>query len=430
MDTADYSQLLSQFSNLAMALGIGLLVGSERGWHHRGHSDGGRVAGVRTFTLLALLGGVVAVLAQALAPGQAALICALVFIPLGLLLTAGYVQESRRDGDVSITTGVAAMATYWLGTMPAFDLILPAAASAVLLALLLHLKDTLHRWIQVMDRQELTGTLQFLVVSVVVLPLLPDEGFGPWEALNPWRLWWMVVLVSGLSLTGYFAMRLAGPRRGVLLTSLAGGIASSTAVTVSLSRLHQVESCRSRVVSAGILIACSAMFSRVLVVIFVLQRELLLLAVLPLGGGMLLLLGAALWRLREPEQGTAQPPTVRNPFQLLPALQFGALLAVVVVAVEALLDWFGEGGLYLLSVVTGIADVDPIVLSLAPKAGSALAADLVVLCICLAAATNTVMKGVYCRALGGAELGNRVLLPTIACAVLVIGLAIAVTAPG
>jgi uncharacterized membrane protein (DUF4010 family) len=321
------------------------------------------------------------------------------------------------------------MATYWLGAMPAFDLTLPAAASAVLLALLLHLKDTLHRWIEVLDRQELTGTLQFLVVSVVVLPLLPDQGFGPWEALNPWRLWWMVVLVSGLSLTGYFAMRLAGPRRGILVTSLAGGIASSTAVTVSLSRLRQRDS-GSRVVSAGILIACSTMFSRVLLVIFVLQRELLLPALLPLGGGMLLLLGAALWRLRGPEEGGARTPTVRNPFQLLPALQFGALLAVVVVAVEALLDWFGEEGLYLLSVVTGIADVDPIVLSLAPMAGAALATDLVVLCICLAAATNTVMKGVYCRALGGAELGNRVLPPTIACAVLVIGLAIAITALG
>lgn len=429
METADYSQLLGQFSSLAIALGIGLLVGSERGWHHRGHSEGGRVAGIRTFTLLALLGGVVAVVAQALLPGQAALICALVFIPLGLLLTAGYVQESRRDGDVSITTAVAAMATYWLGAMPAFDLTLPAAASAVLLALLLHLKDTLHRWIEVLDRQELTGTLQFLVVSVVVLPLLPDQGFGPWEALNPWRLWWMVVLVSGLSLTGYFAMRLAGPRRGILVTSLAGGIASSTAVTVSLSRLHQRGS-GSRVVSAGILIACSTMFSRVLLVIFVLQRELLLPALLPLGGGMLLLLGAALWRLRGPEEGGAQPPTVRNPFQLLPALQFGALLAVVVVAVEALLDWFGEEGLYLLSVVTGIADVDPIVLSLTPKAGAALATNVVVLCICLAAATNTVMKGIYCRALGGAELGNRVLIPTIACALLVIGLGTAVTVLG
>ena len=239
----------------------------------------------------------------------------------------------------------------------------------------------------------------------------------------------MVVLVSGLSLTGYFAMRLAGPRRGILVTSLAGGIASSTAVTVSLSRLHQRGS-GSRVVSAGILIACSTMFSRVLVVIFVLQRELLLPALLPLGGGMLLLLGAALWRLRGPEEGGTRPPTVRNPFQLLPALQFGALLAVVVVAVEALLDWFGEEGLYLLSIVTGVADVDPIVLSLAPKAGTALATDLVVLCICLAAATNTVMKGIYCRALGGAELGNRVLIPTIACALLVIGLGTAVTVLG
>ncbi|MDO8860098.1 MgtC/SapB family protein [Haliea sp. E1-2-M8] len=427
METADYSHLLSQFSSLAMALGIGLLVGSERGWHHRGHSEGGRVAGIRTFTLVALLGGVVAVVAQALVPGRAALICALVFIPLGLLLTAGYVQESRRDGDVSITTAVAAMATYWLGTMPAFALALPAAASAVLLTLLLHQKETLHRWVEVLDRQELTGTLQFLVVSVVVLPLLPDQDFGPWGALNPWRLWWMVVLISGLSLAGYFAMRLAGTRRGILVTSLAGGLASSTAVTISLSRLHQHDS-QTRLLSAGILIACSTMFSRVLVVIFVLKRELLLPALLPLGGGMLLLLGVALWQLRHSGEGEVKPPNVSNPFQLLPALQFGALLAVVMVAVEGLLDWFGEQGLYLLSIVTGIADVDPIVLSLAPKADAELSTALVLMCVCLAAATNTVMKGIYCRILGGAKLGNRVLLPAIACATFVIGLAAAVTA--
>ncbi|MFO7551222.1 MAG: MgtC/SapB family protein [Haliea sp.] len=429
MDLTDYSQLLGQFSSLGIALGIGLLVGSERGWHHRGHSEGGRVAGIRTFTLLALLGAVVAVVSTALVPQQAALICALVFIPLGLLLAAGYVQESRRDGDVSITTAVAAMATYWLGAMPAFDLALPAAASAVLLALLLHLKETLHHWVEVLDRQELTGTLQFLVVSVVVLPLLPDQDFGPWGAINPWRLWWMVVLISGLSLLGYFAMRLVGPRRGILVTSLAGGLASSTAVTVSLSRLHQHDS-QTRALTAGILVACSTMFSRVLVVIFVLKRDLLLPALLPLGGGMLMLLGMALWHLRHPEKGEVKQPTVSNPFQLLPALQFGALLAVVMVAVEGLLEWFGEQGLYLLSILTGVADVDPIVLSLAPKADAQLSAGLVLICICLAAATNTVMKGVYCRILGGAKLGNQVLLPTIACAVLVIALAAAVTTLG
>lgn len=426
METADYSHLLSQFSTLATALGIGLLVGSERGWHHRAHSEGGRVAGIRTFTLLGLLGGVVALVSRALAPEQAALVCALVFIPLGLLLTAGYFQESRRDGDVSITTAVAAMATYWLGAMPAFDLALPAAASAVLLALLLHLKETLHRWIEVLDRQELTGTLQFLVVSVVVLPLLPDQDFGPWAALNPWRLWWMVVLISGLSLAGYFAMCWVGPRRGILATSLAGGIASSTAVTISLSRLHQDDS-QTRTLSAGILVACSTMFARVLVVVFVLQRELLLPALLPLGGGMLLLLGTALWHLRYPQEGEVRQPTVSNPFQLLPALQFGALLAVVMVAVEGLLDWFGEQGLYLLSIITGIADVDPIVLSLAPKAEAELSASLVLLCICLAAASNTVMKGFYCRMLGGAKLGNQVLLPNIASAALIVGLAAAIT---
>ncbi|MEA3301372.1 MAG: MgtC/SapB family protein [Pseudomonadota bacterium] len=424
MDT-EYSLLLAHFTHIGIAIALGLLVGSERGWHERGLAEGSRVAGIRTFTLVALLGAVVAAGASGLPLFQRWLVSALVFLPVALLLVVGFLQSSRHDGNVSITGEIAAMLTYWLGVLPAFDLALPAAASAVIVALLLHLKETLHRLLTTLDHSELLGTLQFLLASLVLLPLLPNQGFGPWGALNPYQLWWMVVLISGLSLVGYFAMRLAGPRTGVLATSLTGGLVSSTAVTLSLSRLHG-DLKDTPTVAAGILLACATMFARIMVVIAALRLDLLPALAIPAGAGLAILLLAA-WRQWRRGSGpvAGAGPQVRNPFQLVPALQFAALLGVVMFAAEALGHWLGQAGLYALSLFTGLADVDAIVLSLAPKAGTELGPGVVVLCVAIAAATNTVMKGVYCRIIAGPALGWRVLVPAVASALTVVLAALA-----
>lgn len=421
----EYSLLLDHFANIGLALALGLLVGSERGWRERGQAEGTRVAGIRTFTLVALLGAVVAAGAGALPLLHRWLISSLVFLPLALLLIVGFHQSAQHNGNVSITSSTAALLTYWLGVLPAFDMALPAAACAVVIALLLHLKETLHRLLTVLDEGELLGALQFLLVSVVFLPLLPNRGFGPWQALNPYQLWWMVVLISGLSLLGYFAMRISGPRKGVLLTSLTGGLVSSTAVTLSLSRMH-AEIRNPSMVAAGILLACATMFARVLVVVAVLNTDLLMPLLLPIGIGIVTLLvaGWLLWRTGD-HSSAGNNPEVHNPFQLIPALQFAALLALVMLAAEALQHWFGTSGLYALSVFTGLADVDAIVLSLSPKAGGDLAQTVVVLCITLAAATNTVMKGLYCRVIAGPEVGWKVLGPTLLSAALVLAAALA-----
>lgn len=412
---ADHTLLLQHFSNLAIALALGLLIGSERGWHERERSKGRRVAGVRTFSLLALLGGAIASAVTDLPEYQRWLICALVFLPVSAMLIAGYCWSVLKDDDVGLTTEVAAMLTFWLGVLPAFGYALPAAATAVVVALLLHLKSQIHRVLAAMNQQELVGTLQFLLVSLVVLPLLPDENFGPWGALNPYHLWWMVVLISGLSLIGYFANRLFGQRKGILITALAGGLASSTALTLSLSRM-QKDINNAPMLACGILLACAAMFLRVLVVVLVLKRELLpgLLPALLLACACLLVPAWWYWRHSKKAPATSQEFTVKNPFQLIPALQFGLLLALVMVGSEALQEWLGNAGLYLLSLVTGITDVDAIVLSLGPRAGDSLPLQLVVLCIALAAGSNTFMKAVYCRWIGGAELGWKVMLPALA----------------
>jgi len=414
-----------------MALALGMLVGSERGWRGRALAEGTRVAGIRTFALIGLFGGLIGVAGTELPLAQRWLMSGLAFLPVSALLIAGYARNARAGIDVSITTEVAAMMTFWLGTLPAFGLPLPAAASAVVLALVLHLKDRLHHWLQRLEHAEVLGALQFLLVSVVLLPLLPNRGFGPWSALNPWEIWWMVVLISGLSLLGYFATRIGGARQGILATSLTGGLVSSTAVTLSLSRMHR-ELGNTELVAAGILLACATMFLRILVVVSVIRSDLTPNLLLPMALGLAALLGWAwyYWRSARtleslaavakpaPETEGTQPPavSVRNPFQLVPALQFGTLLALVMLAVDALQHWFGHAGLYLLSVFTGLADVDAIVLSLSPRAGDQLAVGVVITCICLAAATNSVIKGIYSAIIAGPGLGLRVLGPALLAA--------------
>lgn len=411
---------LSFFSGLAISLAIGLLIGSERGWHSRAQEEGTRVAGIRTFTLISVLGGVTAFVAERIVPEWSLLICALVFIPLTLLLIAGYVQTSRSQSTLSITTEVAAMLTFWLGALPAYGFGLAAMATAVILALLLHMKHQLHHWLLILDEQELLGTLQFLIVSVVLLPLLPNRGFGPWQAINPYHLWWMVVLISGLSLLGYFAMRLAGARRGILATSLAGGLVSSTSVTLTLSKLHR-DVPDSGGITAGILLAWATMFARIVIVVAALRPSLVPGILVPMALAFFGLLALALWHFRAAAgESGAQNPAIRNPFQLIPALQFAALLGAVMLAGHALEYWLGDAGLYLLSVVAGFADVDAIVLSLAPQAGVELNELVVVTCITLAAASNTVVKGIYCRVIAGPVPGKTVLLSALLTAGLVL----------
>lgn len=421
--TFTYPQLTLHLTNIVIALAIGLLVGSERGWHGRGLTEGGRVAGIRTFPLIALLGSIIAVATSHLEEFQRWLVLCMVFIPLVAVLTTGYIVASRAEGRFSLTTSVSALVVYWLGVLPAFGLALPAAAIAVLVALLLHAKDTMHHWLQVLDESELLGTLQFLLVSVVILPLLPNRGFGPWGAINPYHLWWLVVLISGLSLIGYFAMRIVGSRKGITAMSLTGGLVSSTAVTLNLSRLHN-EVGGTNTIAAGILLACATMFARMLVVVALINKDLLLPLAAPLGIGAIALLVASwlYWHKDQASSGSpeAEVPPVRNPFQLIPALQFAGLLALVMLGVDALQLWFGDSGLYLLSVLTGIADVDAIVLSLAPKSGDSVLQGVAILSICLAAASNTLMKGIYCRVIAGPELGWRVLQPMLTTALLVL----------
>ena len=404
---------MSTFVNLMLALALGLLIGAERGWKRRSADEEGmRLAGIRTFGLIGLLGALWAMLAAEL--GE--LLLGLAFIAFTGLLIVSHVRQVQADRDYGITTLVAALLTFAIGALAMQGEQAVAASAAVVTAFLLSLKPVLHAWIRNIEERELLATLKLLLISVVLLPVLPNQGYGPWSALNPYELWWLVVLIAGISFFGYIAMRLFGAGKGVLITGLLGGTTSSTATTLHFSRLRG-QGMPPAMLAAGILIASATMFPRMLLELVILNREL----VLPMLAPLLVMLAVALlgviwlWRLAARRDKPVEA-ALHNPFQLLPALKFALLLAAVMLATEALYAWLGQRGLYLAAGVSGVADVDAITLTIARMPGIEDRIDTAVGALTLAAIINTLFKGVLAAVIGGAALARYVLPPMLTVA--------------
>jgi uncharacterized membrane protein (DUF4010 family) len=405
------------FFRLGLSLAIGLLIGLERGWQQREGPEGSRVAGIRTYGLIGLLGGIWALLAEEL--GE--ILLGFAFAAFVALMIVAHLR-ARTDTDQSVTGVVASLVTFALGALAVRGHEAVAPAAGVVTAVLLSMKPVLHSWLRRIEPAELYAGLKLLLISVVLLPVLPDRGFGPWAALNPYELWWMVVLIAGISFVGYLAMKIAGTQRGVMLTGLFGGMVSSTAVTLSFSRMGSTRTTLRRLLAAGILAAAGTMFPRMLVEIAVVNRNLLGSVALPLGVMTAASACAAAWlwrmeRSRHAAQGTEEV-MLRNPMELWPAVQFGLLLSVVILLAQLLRAWLGEAGIYLLAGISGIADVDAITLSLSRMAQTDLVPQVAARGIVLAATVNTLVKGVLALAIGGRAMGVPIFLGLLITAAL------------
>lgn len=374
---------------LAVALAIGLLVGIERGWDRREAEEGQRTAGVRTFGLLGMLGG----LAGLVGIEGGLIPASLMFVGVAGFLSVMYALDVRKQGDLGATTEIAALTTFVLATMAGLGHMVIASAAAVVMVVLLGAKSLLHDWLEQLRRPELVAAAKLLVISVVLLPLLPNQGYGPWQSLNPYVIWWMVVLVAGLSFVGYFAVRLAGARAGIAFTALFGGMASSTAVTLHLSRLAARGRANHRLLAGGILLACGIMFPRLLLVAVIINPALWSSLVVPVTVMSILVLGPAFWLVGRPDgEVNADNLLPTNPLELTSALAFGALLAAIMLLGKALTEWFGDAGVYALAAASGVADVDAINLSLAGMSRDDLALAVASLGILIAAAVNSLVK--------------------------------------
>jgi uncharacterized membrane protein (DUF4010 family) len=409
------SENLEVLWRLGAALAIGLLIGFERGWEVRDRAEGTRIAGIRTFAVVGLLGGAVGVLAL----GQGGWVVAGALAALGAILAVAHARDPGRDKDQSITTLVALLACFALAVLAGVGEVTVAAAAAVVIALLLGVKPELHGLLQRIRREELLATIRLLLISVVVLPVLPDRGFGPYAAFNPYRLWWMVVLVAAISYVGYVAARIAGERRGILAMALFGGLASSTAVALNLARLGRDKAVAPATMAAGTVTASAVMFPRALVIVAVLAPELaapVAAALMPAAA--VAFAGAWLWIRRKPDDGTAvgaEGLATGNPLDLAAAIKFGALLAAIMVLARAAADVLGEAGLIAIAAASGLADVDAITLSVVQGfSDTAFGPKPAVAAILAAVAVNTAFKVALVAVIAGARAGLSVGLPLAA----------------
>lgn len=394
------------FRNLGVALALGLLIGLERGWKQREGAEGTRFAGIRTFALTALIGGVAAVL------GRVADVWVLVAaVPAFVLLViGGMLRPVMRDGEQDFTSYVAMFITLMIGVLAGYGYLATSAATAVVVTVLLGLKEPLHAWVAKIEWSEIVAFFKLLLISVVALPLLPNESYGPWGALNPYELWWMVVLVSAISFAGFVAIKWAGARRGILLTALLGGLASSTAIAISFGRMGKDSPRLGRFLASGVAAASTMMFARMLVIASAVSADLAL-KLLPVVA-LVVVAGIAGVALLWPRKGTGgEAPALETSFHLGVPLRFGLLLAVVMVLADGATHWLGAQGLYLVSALAGLTDVDAITLSVASDVNTGMLVDVALAAALIAAGVNTVVKGLIVAGTGGIAMGRLVALP-------------------
>ncbi len=409
---------------LLAALLLGALIGLQRGWVARHLAAGERIAGIRTHALVGLLGGFSAVLSAVLTPW----VFPVAFIGVAAIALVAYRARLQHERNFSITGLIGLLLTFMLGAIALSVSVFLAAAGAVVTALILDYKAEIHGLLAKLEEHELDAGLKLLLISVVILPLLPNQGYGPGAAINPYEIWWLVVLIAGISFVGYFAVRMAGARRGILFTSLFAGLSSTTALTLNFARLSRQAPEASRLLAAGILIACGTMFPRLLVYAYLINPELIGLLLVPVIAMALALYVPAvfIWRGIEQTVSLEKPVLERNPLDLSAALYFAVLITVILLLGEWLRSTVGDAGIYLLAAASGVADVDAITLSLTRLSVNGIGLDTAVLGIVIASAVNNLVKAGLTVWLGSARLWRLVIVPMVAS--LLLGLLVALLA--
>jgi len=379
--------LQSSLEGLLVALLVGFLVGLDR---ERAEARKGReaFAGVRTFPLVALAGAVPMILMPI--AGPALLVAS--FVAVAAVAVVSYVRSSAA-GDVGATTEVAAIATFLLGAVAGAGQLVVAGATGVGIAILLAAKPRLESFSRALTGEEVRSALELAVISVIVLPLLPNRGFGPWEVLNPFEIWLIVVLVSALSFAGFVAMRLLGARRGLVVAGLVGGLVSSTAVTIAMAERSRADQGLARSAASATVLASCVMSLRIAVLAGIVNAALLP-RLLPVVGAMAVMGGAGAWWLaRQAEgEGVAAGGRLGNPFSLRAALSFGAIYAVVLLVVRFARELQGDGGTYAASALSAVADVDAVTIAFARIGPLADGWRTPAAAVALAAIVNTVVK--------------------------------------
>jgi uncharacterized membrane protein (DUF4010 family) len=407
-------ETIELFYRMSVALAIGLLIGLERGWQAREDEEGERAAGLRTHALSALLGGVWGAIANQTGIGGAVSL-GLAFLVFSAAISVYRYRETERDGAFGATTVVGAMLAFALGAFAVVGDMQAAAATGVAATLLLALKQASHGWLRRITWPELRSGLTLLAMTVILLPLLPDRAIDPWGAVNPFRIWLLTVLIAAFSFFGYVVIKATGGASGVALTGIAGGLASSTAATITLARLAREHREHRSLFVGGSLLAGGTMALRVLAVVAVVDLSMLPRLAIPFGAGAAVMAFISLLLMR---REIAEPPTgesfaPKNPLDLRVVLQFGLLLTTISILSRLATRFAGAAGAYWLAAISGVADVDAITLSMASLDRSALPAETAAAAIGVAVAVNTLAKCALTFWIGGAGPGWRMTIASV-----------------
>ncbi|AJY45764.1 MgtC/SapB family protein [Martelella endophytica] len=401
-------EMLEAFQRIGLALAIGLLAGIERGWQERDMADGQRVAGIRTFALVGLLGGLAGYLGL--------IVGAAVPATLAAGLVAAFIvfdyKAAAPHNDFSVTSVIAALVIFALGIVSVTGDMRLAAAGGVVTTVLLAARHSLHGFLKTMTWVELRSALVLLTMSFVALPLLPDRAIDPWGGFNPFAVWLMTVMIAALSYAGYAAMRIAGPDRGILFAGATGGVVSSTATTLSFARISVSEPALARKLAGAASIAGGLSLVRCFVIASAVAPVLAKPLAFALAPGLFAFVVASL--LLSGSRGHPKADLhLSNPFELWSVLRFGALLGVIGFVARILVNVLGPSSIVFIALVSGIPDLDAITLSTAHLAGNAVPVDTAAIAVLTATVSNLVTKVALAYGSGTRDYSRLLALVTL-----------------
>ena len=387
----DYNILYGFF----VAMLIGALVGMERERkRHRGIGD----AGIRTFIIISLFGTLSAMISYL----YFEYFIFVAFLALLVIVAMEYFFTAKVTKDWGVTTEFSALVTFMLGFMCYFDEMRNIAVIlAIVLTVLLKFKKKMHRFVRGIDEKEMSDTLKFCIIAFVILPLLPDTTIDPLGVFNPHQAWLLVVLISAISYLGYIMVKVLGPEKGIGVTGLLGGLVSSTAVTATMASEVKSNSRILRPCVFATVLANSVMFLRVLIVVFIINYSIFESLLVPMVSMAVtgLLISVVLWPRKKIKKGTK----LEAPLTLGPAMKFGFLFVCILFLSKISDMYLGESGVYMTSVISGLVDVDAIVLAMSTIE---VQNSVAVKAITIAAITNTAVKAFYGWFLGGKKFGT------------------------
>lgn len=413
------SHIHNIFMKFGVALALGFLVGIQREYA-RNHDDDEIPAGMRTLALIGLLGCAAAMIAHEF---ESVWAFVAIFFVSGIFVGTGYFIHAWK-GRTGLTTEFAALLTFLSGVLVYFEYYALAIAIIVTLTGVLSLKIEMHKFVRGLNREDIMATLKFAVITAVVLPVLPNQNFGPepFNIFNPFKIWMLVVLISGISFVGYVLIKVIGAHRGIGLVGILGGLASSTAVTLTMTQRSLSAPALSSSFAQAILLSWTVMYVRLFIIVAAVNSSLVSELWVPILGGTLAGLIYCLF-LYFKEKTTHKEGAISfvNPFELGPAIKFGLLFSVFLLLSKAAKIYLGHAGIYLASIVSGLADVDAISISVADMslAQNGLAVKIAANAIILASVSNTMLKGSVAAISGSKEL-RAAILPGAALMVVVV----------